>query len=283
MSFGSWAAHMGRDNALVSPWAQGKLAYGEVRPDPSAPRQSPNPANRPGFYSGGTGGTVGGSPSPGGGNAYGNSIPWAGVSGGIDGGARGPNAPAASRAAQPAGFQAGISRGTGAGNGAQGGTPDPAATPTHATGSQSGPGILESWFNQRANGIDAASQYATQRGMGALANQYSAAGSFNSGAARQGESDLLANIEAQRSGQLDALAAGASGEHQNRFNSSIQQMLGLGGGQSAVNSSYDLAAGKAQSDALSALLGFTTNKAGVDAKSNQQGFNNGLSLASLFA
>jgi hypothetical protein len=113
-----------------------------------------------------------------------------------------------------------------------------------------------------------------KRGMESLGNQSAAAGSFNSGAARQQESDFAANMGAQRIGQLDSLAGGASGEHQNRLNSMFSQGNALAGGESGVNSAYDLAAGKSMSDALSALLGFTTNKAGVDSKSNQQGYSN---------
>jgi hypothetical protein len=109
-------------------------------------------------------------------------------------------------------------------------------------GSQSGPGILESWFNQRAAGTDPAYEYAMQRGMQSLGNQSAAAGSFNSGAARQQESDFAANMAAQRLGQLDALAGGASGEHQGRVNSMFQQGQGLYGGMAGLSTAYDLGA-----------------------------------------
>jgi hypothetical protein len=79
-------------------------------------------------------------------------------------------------------------------------------------GSQSGPGILESWFNQRANGTDPAYEYAMQRGGDAIDTRMAAGGSFNSGARGQQQSDFAANMAAQRMGQLDALAGGASGE-----------------------------------------------------------------------
>lgn len=151
-----------------------------------------------------------------------------------------------------------------------------------AYGSESGPGILENWFNQRATGTDLASQYATKRGLDALGDRYAAAGNYNSGAARQGEGDLLANIEAQRAGQLDALAGGASGEHQNRLNSMFGTGSSIAAGRSGINSAYDLAAAKAQSDALSAALGFGINKAGVDSKANQAGLSNIISLGGLF-
>lgn len=158
------------------------------------------------------------------------------------------------------------------------GPKDMAGPPPSPTGSESGPGILESWFNQRAAGIDAASQYATRRGLDALNDRYAAAGMANSGAARQGDSDLLANIEAQRAGQLDALAAGASGEHQRKLDSMFGQGLGLAGGQSGINSAYDLKAAGVQSDALSAALNYFLNKAGVDDKSRQTGLNNILGI-----
>ena len=153
--------------------------------------------------------------------------------------------------------------------------------PPPTGGTQSGPGILEDWFNQRAKGVDQAYDYATKRGMQTLGNASAARGGFNSGASRQQESDFMANMGAQRMGQLDALAAGASGEHQNRLNSMFGQGLGMAGGQSGINSAYDLMAGKSMSDALSALLGFTTNKAGVDSKSNQQGLQNIIGLLGL--
>lgn len=157
----------------------------------------------------------------------------------------------------------------------------PVEVPPPPRGSESGPGILESWFNQRAQGIDAASQYATKRGLDALNDRYAAGGMANSGAARQGDADLLANIEAQRAGALDALAAGASGEHQRRLDSMFGQGLGLAGGQSQINSIYDIKAGDAQSEAIKAALGFFLNKAGVDDKSRQQGLSNIFSLIGL--
>ena len=160
----------------------------------------------------------------------------------------------------------------------------PAAAPSaNPYGYASGPGILEDWFNQRANGTDPAYEYAMKRGGDAIDTRMAAGGSYNSGARGQQLSDYAANMGAQREGQLDTLAAGASGERQRRLEDMFSQGLGLAGGESGINSSYDLAAGKSMSDALSALLGFTTNKAGVDAKSNQQGLSNIISLGSLFA
>ena len=172
---------------------------------------------------------------------------------------------------------------TGQVNKKYGGIAGPDATAPSPTGTESGPGILENWFNQRAQGVDAASEYARKRGMDALGDRYGAAGLSNSGAARQGESDLLANIEAQRAGQLDALAGGASGEHQGRLNSMFSQGLGLAGGRSGINTAYDIKGADAWSNALAAALGFGANKAGVDEKSRQSGITNSLGIASLFA
>lgn len=151
------------------------------------------------------------------------------------------------------------------------------------TGTQSGPGILESWFNQRAQGIDAASEYAKKRGLDALNDRFAAAGMANSGAARQQDSDLLANIEAQRASQLDALAAGASGEHQRRIEDMFNEGQGIASGRSAINSAYDLAAAKAQADALAAALGFGVNKAGVDSKAQQSFLDSLFRLGALAA
>lgn len=133
-----------------------------------------------------------------------------------------------------------------------GGAPDPGsgnayknvpnASQPSPYGSQSGPGILESWFNQRATGTDPAFEYASKRGMDALGTRYGAAGMGNSGAARQGESDFMANLVGQRMGQLDSLAGGASGEHMGRLGMMFNQGLGLAGGQAGLASAYDLGA-----------------------------------------
>lgn len=155
--------------------------------------------------------------------------------------------------------------------------------PAPSYGYASGPGILESWFKQRASGTDPGWEYALNRGSDALDTRMAAGGSFNSGARAQGLSDLYANMTSQREGQLDALAAGASGEYQGRINSMFNQGLGLAGGESGINSAYDLASGKAMSDALAAALGFTLNKAGVDNQSQQQGIGNLLKIGGIAA
>jgi hypothetical protein len=121
-----------------------------------------------------------------------------------------------------------------------------------------------------------------KRGMTDLGNRSAAAGSFNSGAARQQESDFAANMAAQREGQLDALAGGASGEHQGRLNSMFNQGLGLAGGQAGLASGYDLGAGNAMSSANMGALMLGLQKAGVDSQAAQGFLNNlfsGVSLA----
>jgi len=148
-------------------------------------------------------------------------------------------------------------------------------------GTESGPGILESWFNQRANGTDPAFEYASKRGMETLGNRYAAAGSFNSGARAQGDSDFMANLVAQRMGQLDSLAGGASGEHAGR----LAQMFGAGnqiaGGQAGLSSAYDLGAAGNMQAANQAQQQMALNKAGVDAKANQGLINTGLQIYGL--
>jgi hypothetical protein len=149
-------------------------------------------------------------------------------------------------------------------------------------GTESGPGILENWFNQRATGTDPAFEYASKRGMETLGNRYAAGGSFNSGARAQGESDFMANLVAQRMGQLDSLAGGASGEHAGR----IAQMFGTGnqiaGGQAGLASAYDLGAAGNMSAAQQAQQQMALNKAGVDAKANQGLIGNAMNLYGLY-
>lgn len=148
-------------------------------------------------------------------------------------------------------------------------------------GSQSGPGILESWFNQRATGTDPAFEYASKRGMETLGNRYSAAGAFNSGAARQGESDFMANLVAQRMGQLDSLAGGASGEHMGRLGMMFGQGLGIAGGEAGLSSAYDLGAAGNMAAANEAQRGMALQKAGVDSQANQALVNNAMNIYGL--
>lgn len=178
-------------------------------------------------------------------------------------------------AAKPMG--SGAAFGTTAGG--QAGSPaQPQGPSQNPYGTESGPGILENWFNQRATGTDPAFEYASRRGMEELGNRYSAGGSYNSGAARQGESDFMANLIAQREGQLDTLAGGASGEHMGRLNAMFNQGLGLAGGEAGTMGAYDVNAANAMNTANNAVTQMYLNKAGVDSQANQGLLNNGLGL-----
>lgn len=153
-----------------------------------------------------------------------------------------------------------------------GGPPgSPTAAPEYVApyGSQSGPGILENWFNQRANGTDPGYEYAMKRGMNDIDSRMAAGGSYNSGARGQNLSDFAANMGAQREGQLDTLAAGASGEHLGRLGLMYQQGLGLAGGESGLASAYDLGAAGNMAAANQAQQQMFLNKAGVDQKASQ--------------
>jgi hypothetical protein len=154
-----------------------------------------------------------------------------------------------------------------------------AATPY---GSESGNSYLEDRYLQRLYGTDPAFNYAQQRGMQALGNQYSAAGMANSGAARQGESDFMANLIAQSQGQLDTLAAGATGARQRKLEDMFSQGLGIAGGQAGAGTAYDLGAAGNMSAAAQAQQQMNLQKAGVDAKANQGLINNAMSLYGLY-
>lgn len=159
--------------------------------------------------------------------------------------------------------------------------PSTPGTPAPATGTESGPTYIEQRYLDRLNGTDPAFEYAKKRGMEALGNQYSAAGGFNSGAARQGESDFMANLIAQSQGQLDALAGGATGARQHKLDSMFNQGLGLAGGQAGTMGAYDLASARSNDALMEALIQMMGGKAGVDDKSRQGGINNILGFASL--
>jgi hypothetical protein len=140
-------------------------------------------------------------------------------------------------------------------------------------GTESGGGILENWFNARATGTDPASEYAMKRGMNAIDDRMSAGGSFNSGVRGQQISDYAANVEAQRMGQLDALAGGASGEHLGRLNMMFNQGMGLASGQAGLSSQYDLGAAGNMDAANRAQQQMFLNKAGVDSQYAQGRLN----------
>jgi hypothetical protein len=160
-------------------------------------------------------------------------------------------------------------------------SPPPAQPQGDVYGTQSGPGILEQWFNQRANGTDPGYEYAMGRGMDAIDNRMAAGGSYNSGARGQQLSDFASNMGAQREGQLDALAGGASGEHQGRINSLFSQMLGLAGGQAGTMGQYDLASANSNNALMNAIVQMMGAKAGVDSKANQGLINTGLGALGL--
>jgi hypothetical protein len=158
-----------------------------------------------------------------------------------------------------------------------------AATATNPYGTESGPGILENWFQQRAGGTDPGYEYAVSRGLKDLGTRSAARGGFNSGAAVQQESDYLANMGAQRETQLDALAGGASGEHQGRVNSMFNQGAALAGGQAGLAGQYDLGAAQSMSASDVAQLMMMLNKAGVDSQAAQGLINNIIGGATAYA
>lgn len=157
----------------------------------------------------------------------------------------------------------------------------PAPPPGPGGGSESGPGILEQWFNSRANGTDPGYEYAVGRGTKDLNNQFAARGGYNSGAAIQAIGDYQANMGSQREAQLDALAGGASGEHQGRLNSMFSQGLGLANGQGGISGMYDTGAGNAMNQGNVQAIQMMLDKAGVDTKANQGVVNAFMSLLGL--
>lgn len=149
-------------------------------------------------------------------------------------------------------------------------------------GTQSGPGILQQWFDQRANGTDPGYEYAMNRGMDAIDNRMAAGGSYNSGARGQQLSDYAANMGAQREGQLDSLAGGASGEHQGQINSMFSQGLGLAGGEAGTTGAYDLASANSNNALMNALVQMMGGKAGIDSAASTGLLNNLFSLGGAY-
>jgi hypothetical protein len=142
------------------------------------------------------------------------------------------------------------------------------------TGTQSGPGIIGQWFNERANGTDPGWEYGVNRGMTALNNQYGAAGDAFSGAAQQAKSDFLANAMSQREGQLDALAGGYSAENQGAINSMLNSGLGIAGGEAGTMGGYDLGAANSLNNLGSVLASILSSKAGAIQQQNQNFVSN---------
>jgi hypothetical protein len=153
------------------------------------------------------------------------------------------------------------------------------AAPTY--GSESGPGLLEQWFGERAGGTDPGYEYAAGRGMKSLDNAFAARGGFNSGASVQADSDYLANMGSQREGQLDSLAGGASGERAN----SLSTMLGFGNGitsgMAGLTGGYDLGAANALNTGNAAALQLGTNAALAPYQGQQGLMNNLFSLGAM--
>lgn len=162
----------------------------------------------------------------------------------------------------------------------------PQAAPADPGGSQSGPGILEQWFNQRAGGTDPGWEYATGRATDQINRQAAARGGYNSSAATQGIDDMFANATSQRESQLDALAGGASGEHQGRLNNMFTQGMGLANGQANTSSGFDTKTGDYMNQNQIAQIQLALDKAGIDQKTQQAwlGFmqNAGSTAASIY-
>lgn len=153
------------------------------------------------------------------------------------------------------------------------------STPTYGT--QSGPGIMQQWFSQRASGTDPGWEYATKRAGTSLDNAYAARGMYNSGAALQGQGDMLANMTSQREGQLDALAGGASNEYGADLNRMIGMGTGLANSEAGLGSAYDLGAGNALNTGNAAALQLGTNAAMIPYLAKQGLMQNLFGLGSL--
>lgn len=148
-------------------------------------------------------------------------------------------------------------------------TPPPAgtwaqpATPP-AYGSQSGPGILQQWFNQRASGTDPGWQYATGAATDAINAQSAARGGYNGSGAMQSIGNMYANATAQRESQLDSLAQGASTEHQNQLNNMFLEGTNIANGETGATAPYGTAAGSSQEDSNTNLLNLILGKANAN-------------------
>jgi hypothetical protein len=86
---------------------------------------------------------------------------------------------------------------------------------------------------------------------------------------------------AQRLGQLDARAGGASGEHQGRVNSMFQQGQALAGGQSGLASAYDLGAAGNMAAANQAMTQMNLNSAAQQQQAHAGFANNLMNLYGL--
>lgn len=157
------------------------------------------------------------------------------------------------------------------------------AIPSNQYGTESGPGIMQQWFGQRATGTDPGWEYEMRRAGTALNNQYAARGMYNSGAATQGLGDMYAGAVANREGQLDQLAGGASAERANQLTTMLGLGTGLAGGQAGLGAAYDTSAANAMSGANSLGLQLGTQAAMIPYMANQQTMNQLFGLGTLAA
>lgn len=158
---------------------------------------------------------------------------------------------------------------------------DPNATPTYGT--ESGPGLLDQWFNERATGTDPGWEYATKRGLTALDNGAAARGGYNTGASAQQDSDYLASMGSQREGQLDALATGASGERATSLNTMLGLGTGLAGGEAGLGAAYDIGGANAMSGANNTGLSLGAQGIGLQYGANQNTMNQLMGLGTIAA
>lgn len=160
-------------------------------------------------------------------------------------------------------------------------SPDSAQLPDYGT--NSGPGIMQQWFNERATGTDPGWEYATKRGLTALDNEAAARGGYNSGAAEQGDRDFMANALSQREGQLDTLAGGASNEYDRNLATMLGMGMGLAGGQAGLGGTYDVAGANAMSGANNAGLQYGAQSAMIPYMANQNFMNQAFGLGGAWA
>lgn len=156
-----------------------------------------------------------------------------------------------------------------------------AAPPTYGT--QSGPNLMDQWFNERASGTDPGYEYATSRGLTSLDNAAAARGGFNGGASMQQDSDYLANMGSQREGQLDQLAGGAQSADQSQLNTMLGMGMGLAGGQAGLGAAYDTSGANAMSAANSTGLSLGAQGIGLQYGANQNSMNQLMGLGTLAA
>lgn len=159
----------------------------------------------------------------------------------------------------------------------------PAAAATPDYGTNSGPGIMQQWFNERATGTDPGWEYGNKVGLTALDNAAAARGGYNSGAAEANDSNFMANSLAQREGQLDALAGGASAENTAETGQMVGLGMGLAGGEAGLGGAYDVAGANAMSGANNAGLQYGAQATMLPYMANQNFMNQMFGLGGLAA